>query len=661
MTDMLTLTDAQRVERADFDFLTQQARNSSRQLASAFLVSPSGQQAWVFGGFAVTNVVLPGPTYTKVLQVTRGTAILSTREAGQVVTGTLTSEGDATLQVDLTGYSNGLYNVYVRFQVADGTIENRVFWDPVAVGEFVQSVPTRKLAGWGVAVALTSPGGEWFKIGEVTVATSPPLTITQKRQLYFEGDEANSYITGWGGGNDRNADRAQYGVHDFHTFAAAMNQKLKEIQGHNWWTSTPEPLNNKVSKGPTGDTLSGTYTINGTLGADYLNVNISMRGSGTQDLGDATHKFNNLWLAGAGSIGTTLGVGTDLTVTGLTHGVGVATFDAILNANGGIRTNGSDDLAASGSPFVNAYLTNRYGAYSENVQFMSVGTEVYAYRARHAGSILSTQNAGVGFRSELASGTSYVSLVSWQGASGLGEPFTGRLTVGQPTGDVKFQLYVGTGAGTPALDFLRSTGSFLRVDGELDPSVDASDFATGWLLGDATHRWREVHTQRLFVYGTGAQTTYGNLIPDTGSAQNLGDSTHYWGEIRGAYLWGGTSTHCKTYYPFDTSLSGANQGITMVGRWSGGNGHPSLRCYMDTGTTGPEGAFLCFDGASTANGAPGASPTEPVRKSAAGLDTAGTWQAAQTRYWVKVLVHDSVSSTYEVKWLLLHDQSDIGA
>jgi len=261
-TDLLKSQANERVDLVDFDFLANEClQDIVNEPVSKFLTDPSGQRAWILDGFGIDC-----PT-GKQLRVTKGRAMLSTRQAGQIKYGYLTTLGDSTKTVDLATYSPGTYNVYIRFEYVDGDSSSRVFWNPAGGGgEFASTIPTRIKANWSIRVEATSPGAEWLKIAEVDQATLAPSTtgITDQRPLYFEGDVHNSYQSGWssdggGGANDRNADRQQYGVKDLQAFTAAMRQSLEDIKGRGlrrWWDRDIGGMNIGFDAAPTEDTLA---------------------------------------------------------------------------------------------------------------------------------------------------------------------------------------------------------------------------------------------------------------------------------------------------------------------------------------------------------------------------------------------------------------------
>lgn len=228
-----TLLRAQSNERVDLDDFTYLAdtglQELGRQVPGNFLTNPSGQRAWIVSGFAPSN-----PAGAQ-LQVDRGVAILSQRENSVVEHGVLTTEGDANKNIDMSAFADATYGVYVRFELVEGDSASRIFWNAAGLGsETTQTIPTRRLANWSLRIETSSPGGEWFQIASV-VKTGGSITITDTRSFYFEGDVANSYASAWGTGNDRDDDRATYGVTSLQDFNAAMRFTLTEMKGSAWW------------------------------------------------------------------------------------------------------------------------------------------------------------------------------------------------------------------------------------------------------------------------------------------------------------------------------------------------------------------------------------------------------------------------------------------
>jgi len=320
MPNTTRVQDNERIERADYEFATDESLSAfGRAPLRQFMTNPAGSSLWIISGFGATNPSL------KQLQIPLGVAILNMREKGQVLSGVLAFEGQSTKIIDLAAYANGVYDIWIRFELQDGEYQNRIFWNPITAEEFTQSIATRRVAEWGVRVELPAnpPGPEWFKIGEVTVSASPTLAVVTKRQFFFEGDEFASYTNTlsdglvprvWGSiANDRNADRASFGVKDLQTFTAAVREQLRAMQGNNpatpWYGSVVEGLNRKVSR--FGDlTLTGNYRITGDLEVEAGTLTteaIFPDADGTRSIGGVGARYNEVFarrwdVAGAGPV-----------------------------------------------------------------------------------------------------------------------------------------------------------------------------------------------------------------------------------------------------------------------------------------------------------------------------------------------------------------------
>jgi hypothetical protein len=262
-TDITRFEANERVDLSDFLFLADTSlRSQSRHWADQFFRDPARDgPSWILGGFDITYLGAQ-------LTVTLGRAILGHREIGDVLYGSLTTEGAVERVVDVSTFANGTYGVYIRFELIDGTSASRAFWDPAGDGsEFAQTIATRRLADWSVRVELLtsgSPGAEWLKIGEAVISGGAVTGVTEQRDFFFEGEEHNSYASQWssdgsGDANDRNADRATYGVQSLHTFTAAMRQCLEDIKGRGlrrWWSRDIGGMNIGFDADPVEDRLA---------------------------------------------------------------------------------------------------------------------------------------------------------------------------------------------------------------------------------------------------------------------------------------------------------------------------------------------------------------------------------------------------------------------
>lgn len=271
-TDILKVHSNERIDLNDFAYLADESlQGLVRQMPGEFMVDPDKRRRWIIDGFEATQVPA-----TEQVQVTRGRALLGQREGGLVFYSVLTTEGDPTKIVDASVLPNGNYGVYVRFEYVEGETASRVFWNPAGLGsEFAQTVTTRRLANWSMRMELTSPGAEWEEVARVNVVGGAITLITDTRYFYFEGSTDDSYESGWsseGGGvaNDRNADRAQYGVHDLQTFTAAMRQCIEDLKGRGlrrWWDKGIGGMNVGFDDDPVED---GVYVGDFSFGLRLL-------------------------------------------------------------------------------------------------------------------------------------------------------------------------------------------------------------------------------------------------------------------------------------------------------------------------------------------------------------------------------------------------------
>lgn len=254
--DILRVDSNERVDITDFEFISESVQAHERQMIDNFMCDPAQTRKWVISGFGMSNPA------AKQLQVDKGKAILGTRDSGVIQYGVLTTEGDATLTVDLNSYAPGTYGIYIHFERIAGESQSRIFWDPAGSGsEYAQAMNTRYTAAWSLRVESSNPGNDWLKIGEVDQAT---MAITDQREFYFEGAVVDSYESGWssdGGGiaDDRNVDRATYGVTDLQMALAAVRQCLTDIKGRGlreWYERDIGGLNVGFDAAPVEDCVA---------------------------------------------------------------------------------------------------------------------------------------------------------------------------------------------------------------------------------------------------------------------------------------------------------------------------------------------------------------------------------------------------------------------
>lgn len=200
--------------------------------------------ARILGGFNFDTISY-GVDTTATLN--RGTGILPfLDESGNLLYGYVSGgEGATSIIVDFSAAApSSTQAVWVRLTQTAGEFGNRVFWNPTGSGsEFVDNIGTQLLMGWEAVIqdnAAAAPGnGEYVKIWEVVLNGSNQITsITDRRHLYFEGDQGSS-LEEWGAGNDRSTARGTYGVQDLHMWVQAVNKQLDSIIGQTGWYKAP--------------------------------------------------------------------------------------------------------------------------------------------------------------------------------------------------------------------------------------------------------------------------------------------------------------------------------------------------------------------------------------------------------------------------------------
>ena len=337
MEDRLRIESNERIDIRDFKHLTEQADSEMRGLVDSVFVNPDEptKRTWILDGFAMSN---PG---AQILQVDLGRAILAKRVGGLVYYGAVTINGDATKSINMDSYSDGSYFVYLRFEDVQGNTESRIFWNPAGDGsEFSQSIATRYQANWSIRIESSSPGNEWTQIGEVSVSGVSLSIDSDDRNFYFEGKVSDSYQSGWstdggGGAQDRNSDRATYGVTDLQTFNSAMRQCLEDIKGRglrSWYSRDIGGMNLGFDADPVEDRLAiGAATHFIDLNAGVVTWQFEANNSLTYDTSALT-------VALAGSDVYTIGVGGILPIGSRDLGSDASRWDEIYAEQGWIKT-----------------------------------------------------------------------------------------------------------------------------------------------------------------------------------------------------------------------------------------------------------------------------------------------------------------------------------
>lgn len=157
-------------------------------------------------------------------------------------------DGPASIVLDFNGESAGTYGIYVRPDFSAGVQGSRITWNATGEVEDPVAIDTREVSGWRATFATSSPGDGYVKVG-TAVWDGAAFTDTYSSGIHlFEGDLGSTGAeTGnqWGGGNDRNADRATYGVQSIFKAFALVRRQLKDIIGAasgGWHSAVPTSL-----------------------------------------------------------------------------------------------------------------------------------------------------------------------------------------------------------------------------------------------------------------------------------------------------------------------------------------------------------------------------------------------------------------------------------
>lgn len=234
------------------------------------LVGKEGE-SFVVNGFAVT--VPSGTT----LRITRdqngaGSVLAAYRTAEGVKYGLYITGGEASRDVDLASFGDGSYGVYIRGVLRETQYESRAFWEQNTANEVVRGMAVRFFEDWEYIVATQSPGDDWTATATITKTGGSLVVSADLRRFFFEGQESADFdpSADWGTTNDRNNDRATYGIKNFRTLARAVLAKIQDIYGGTptnfWWKSVAdrgiqnltELFNNKLAR-------NGSQTMLGDL------------------------------------------------------------------------------------------------------------------------------------------------------------------------------------------------------------------------------------------------------------------------------------------------------------------------------------------------------------------------------------------------------------
>lgn len=204
---------------------------------------------------------------TTAVTVRGGSAVVGTHYDGETVEGLVLSGGSAEKTIEIGGYADGTYGLFVRLELAPTTYENRTYWDPSASPsptEVTKNSATRLVEDWSPSVALVSPGSEWVRLGEIT-KTGASLVYADQRPFAFDVDGGGN--PRWGSATERQYPRVAAaritGVAQFAQFALTQIRDLIGASG----ADTPHPFRDLGVSGG-GDVDAGT----GYVGVGQLNA-----------------------------------------------------------------------------------------------------------------------------------------------------------------------------------------------------------------------------------------------------------------------------------------------------------------------------------------------------------------------------------------------------
>lgn len=267
----------ERVDLGDLEAMQNNARTDLRASLSQFLMGDA-PDTYALTQWLVEQEIVP----TSTVKVTRGTALgaeLRDDPDGTVEFGVpFGAEGVSTLHPSFVGLPAATYGIYVRFLHVSGSSGTRRFYNPGTELEESQGVDTRDVAGWEAAVSASSPGDEWHKVASVVWggATVVTANISGVANYFFEGSDAANFVDFWGDGvNDRNTDRAAYGIGDLYTWVQAVRRQLNDIIGGVGWYSEPDTSLSAVGAAVTAHLADDTDPH----GADLTQTNLQVDGN----------------------------------------------------------------------------------------------------------------------------------------------------------------------------------------------------------------------------------------------------------------------------------------------------------------------------------------------------------------------------------------------
>lgn len=257
---------------------------ASVAVVSSWTLTAAGSQLSIVPGRSVAGEVMPDGTV----------------QDGHV----LGEDGDASQTLDFVGEPAATYGIYVRADFSPGVSGSRIFWNAATEVEDAAAIDTREVSGWNAVASATALGDGYVRIGTVVWNGAAFTSVTRadaphllEGTLDSSGVEA---VAAWGdGANDRDVDRASYGVQSLVRAFGLIRRQLKDIVGAasgHWGSAVPTSLTAaKAHIDTTTDPHGSAPTWTGT---PVFNGGIDV--NDPSDFSDEVTFHDNIELAGTG-------------------------------------------------------------------------------------------------------------------------------------------------------------------------------------------------------------------------------------------------------------------------------------------------------------------------------------------------------------------------
>ncbi len=236
----------ERIDKPDFEALQLGAHLAVRYaLRGLMLGTDAADETMVLSTWTLSGV-------GSELTITPGRALAGEEMAdGSIEHGYVTGEdGDASQVIDFVGEPAATYIIYVRPDFSAGVSGSRLFWNSATLAEDPGTIDTREVSGWRAVAATSSPGTGYTPVGRAVWNGAAFTSVHNQGKHFWEGvlGSLGEETAGgsWGdGANDRDNDRATYGVQGLFKALSLVRRQLKDIigaaDGH-WGSAVPVNL-----------------------------------------------------------------------------------------------------------------------------------------------------------------------------------------------------------------------------------------------------------------------------------------------------------------------------------------------------------------------------------------------------------------------------------